>query len=172
MTDAPQYAEFGFTDSEWGLLVGLPQSVLTAASVATHDSARKTRAETAAGLDEIADARASASALVAAVAGAVLDLTGDPERGEVLPTIEPADPVGYAQDVLERAAQAAALLAEQGRGGGRGDLQALAGGDRGERGRRCVDRRRPRHRRRHRHRGRAHVPRRAGEDPGGLTPAP
>ncbi|GID92779.1 hypothetical protein ACFQFC_33935 [Amorphoplanes digitatis] len=111
MTDAPQYAEFGFTDSEWGLLVGLPQSVLTAASVATHDSARKTRAETAAGLDEIADARASASALVAAVAGAVLDLTGDPERGEVLPAIEPADPVGYAQDVLERAAQAAALLA-------------------------------------------------------------
>ncbi|MET8153052.1 hypothetical protein ACIBSW_30730 [Actinoplanes sp. NPDC049668] len=110
MTDAPQYAEFGFTDSEWGLLVGLPQSVLTAASVATHDSARKTRAETAAGLDEIADARGSASALVAAIAGAVLDLTGDPERGEVLPAIEPADPVGYAQDVLERAAQAAVLL--------------------------------------------------------------
>lgn len=111
MTDAPQYAEFGFTDAEWGLLVGLPQSVLTAASVVTQDSARKTRAETAAGLDEIADARTSASPLVTAVAAAVLDQTGDPDRGEVLPAIEPADPAGYARDVLERAAQAAALLA-------------------------------------------------------------
>jgi hypothetical protein len=111
VTDQPLYATFGFTDAEWGLLVGLPQSVLTAASVATHDSARKTRAETAAGLDQISDARASASALVAAVAGAVVDQTGDPDRGEELPAIEPADPVGYAQDVLARAAEAAALLA-------------------------------------------------------------
>jgi hypothetical protein len=110
VTDAPQYAEFGFTDAEWGLLVGLPQSVLTAASVVTHDSARKTRAETAAGLDEIADARTSASPLVAAIVAAVLDQTGDPDRGEVLPAIEPADPAGYARDVLDRAAQAAALL--------------------------------------------------------------
>ncbi|MFI5496158.1 hypothetical protein [Actinoplanes sp. NPDC051859] len=111
MTDEPLYAQFGFTDAEWGLLVGLPQSVLTAASVATHDSARKTRQETAAGLDQIADARASASPLVTAVAGAVLDATGDPDRGEELPAIEPADPVGYAQDVVTRAGEAAALLA-------------------------------------------------------------
>ncbi|MEV6595948.1 hypothetical protein AB0M36_03680 [Actinoplanes sp. NPDC051346] len=111
MTDEPLYAQFGFTDAEWGLLVGLPQSVLTAASVATHDSARKTRQETAAGLDEISDARASASPLVAAVAGAVLDATGDPDRGEEMPAIEPADPVGYAQDVVTRAREAAALLA-------------------------------------------------------------
>ncbi|GGQ54135.1 hypothetical protein [Couchioplanes azureus] len=110
MTDEPLYAKFGFTDAEWGLLVGLPQSVLTAASVATHDSARKTRQETAAGLDEISDARASASPLVTAVAGAVLDATGDPDRGEELPAIEPADPVGYAQDVVTRAREAAALL--------------------------------------------------------------
>ena len=111
MTDEPLYATFGFTDAEWGLLVGLPQSVLTAASLATHDSARKTRAETAAGLDRISDARASASPLVTAVAGAVLDLTGDPDRGEELAAIEPADPEGYSQDVLGRAAEANALLA-------------------------------------------------------------
>ena len=111
MTDQPLYASFGFTDSEWGLLVGLPQSVLTAASAATHDSARKTRAETAAGLDQISDARGSASPLVTAVAKAVLDATGDPDRGEELPAIEPSDPIGYAQDVLGRAAEANALLA-------------------------------------------------------------
>lgn len=111
MTDQPLYATFGFTDSEWGLLAGLPQSVLTAASLATHDSARKTRAETAAGLDQISDARASASPLVTAIAKAVLDLTGDPDRGEELPAIEPADPEGYSQDVLGRAAEANALLA-------------------------------------------------------------
>jgi hypothetical protein len=111
VTDLPLYASFGFTDSEWGLLVGLPQSVLTAASAATHDSARKTRAETAAGLDQISDGRASASPLVTAVARAVLDATGDPDRGEELPAIEPSDPIGYAQDVLGRAAEANALLA-------------------------------------------------------------
>ena len=111
MTDEPLYATFGFTDAEWGLLVGLPQSVLTAASVATHDSASKTRAETAAGLDQISDARASASPLVSAIASAVLDQTGDPDRGEELTAIEPADPVGYAQDVVARATEASALLA-------------------------------------------------------------
>ncbi len=111
MTDEPLYAQFGFTDPEWGLLVGLPQAVLTAASAASHDSARKTRREAAAGLDEISDARASASPLVTAVAKAVLSATGDPDMGEELPTIEPADPVGYAQDVVSRAADASALLA-------------------------------------------------------------
>ena len=111
MTDEPVYATLGFTDSEWGLLVGLPQAVLTAASAATHDSARKTRAENAAGLEKISDARASASPLVVAVANAALDAAGDPELGEDPPVIEPGDPIGYARDVLDRAAQAAALLA-------------------------------------------------------------
>ena len=110
VTDEPLYAKLGFTDAEWGLLAGLPQSVLTAASAATADSARKTRAESAAGLDRISDARASASILVAAVARAVVSRTGDPEIGEEAPVIEPADPIGYAQDVLGRAAEAAALL--------------------------------------------------------------
>ncbi|GAB1641723.1 hypothetical protein [Krasilnikovia sp. MM14-A1259] len=111
MTDEPMYATLGYTDAEWGLLTGLPQSVLTAASAATPDGARKTRAESAAGLDEIADARASASPLVATIAAAVVDLAGDPERGEEPPVIAPDDPAAYAADVLQRATQAAALLA-------------------------------------------------------------
>ncbi len=111
MTDEPLYTRWGFTDAEWGLLVGLPQAVLTAASAATADSARKTRAESAAGQEKISDARASASPLVVAVAGAALEQAGDPERGEEPPVIEPGDPIGYAQDVLDRAAQAGVLLA-------------------------------------------------------------
>ena len=110
MTDEPLYATWGFTDAEWGLLVGLPQAVLTAASAATHDSARKTRAENEAGLEKISDARGSASPLVVAVANAVLDAAGDPELGEDPPLIEPADPIGYAGDVLDRAMKAADLL--------------------------------------------------------------
>ncbi|MDT5030626.1 MAG: hypothetical protein QOC94_797 [Actinoplanes sp.] len=111
MTDEPLYAVLGFTDPEWGLLAGLPQAVLTAASAATRDSARKTRAENAAGLDAIADGRTSASPLVAAVAAAAVGAAGDPELGEELPVVEPGDPIGYAQDVLQRATEAAALLA-------------------------------------------------------------
>ena len=45
----------GLHHPEWGLLVGLPQSVLVAASAASPDSTRKTRAESAAGLDVIAE---------------------------------------------------------------------------------------------------------------------
>lgn len=111
MTDEPLYSRLGFTDAEWGLLAGLPQSVLTAASAATPDSARKTRAEVAAGLDRISDARASASPLVAAAASAAVVEAGDPELGEEPPVIEPSDPAGYAADVLGRAAEANALLA-------------------------------------------------------------
>jgi hypothetical protein len=111
VTDEPVYATFGFTDAEWGLLVGLPQSVLTAASAAAPDGARKTRAENAAGLDKISDGRGSADPLVAAVAAELVTRVGDPERGEELPVIEPGDPAGYVGDVLDRAATAAALLA-------------------------------------------------------------
>jgi hypothetical protein len=104
VTDEPLYATWGFTDAEWGLLTGLPQAVLTAASAATPDSARKTRAENEAGQEKISEARASASPLVTAVASAVLDVSGDPELGEEAPVIEPADPIGYARDVIVRAA--------------------------------------------------------------------
>ena len=110
MTDEPIYTTLGFTDAEWGLLVGLPQSVLTAASAATPDNARKTRAESAAGLDVIADARLSASPLVAAVAGAIVTTVADPDLGEEPPVIEPGDPIAYTEDVLGRAAEANALL--------------------------------------------------------------
>ncbi|MFI1992821.1 hypothetical protein [Actinoplanes sp. NPDC020271] len=113
MTDEPLYARLGFTDAEWGLLVGLPHAVLTAASAATHDSARKTRAESAAGLSRISDARASASTLVTAVATAAVAEAGDPELGEEPPVIEPADPAAYSADVLNRATEAAGLLASK-----------------------------------------------------------
>jgi hypothetical protein len=111
VTEVPQYAQLGFTDAEWGLLVGLPQSVLIAASAAAPDSARKTRAEAATGLDIISDARASVSPLVTAVAGAIVSSVGDPDLGEEAPVIEPPDPAAYAKDVLGRATEANALLA-------------------------------------------------------------
>ena len=110
MSDEPLYSKLGFTDAEWGLLVGLPQSVLTAASAATPDSARKTRAENEAGRDVISDARVSASPLVAAVAAELLAEVGDPELGEEAPVIEPSDPIAYVEDVLGRAAEVNALL--------------------------------------------------------------
>ena len=111
MTDQPVFTEFGFTDSEWGLLVGLPQSVLTAASAAEEDGTRRTLAENAAGLEAIAEGRESPSPLVAAVAGELVSRVGDPETGEELPAIEPTDPAAYAADVLGQARAAADLLA-------------------------------------------------------------
>ncbi len=103
----------GFSDAEWGLLVGLPQSVLTAASAAEHDGTRRTLAENAAGLEAIATGRESASPLVTAVAGELVARVGDPETGEELQSIEPPDPAAYADDVLARAREAARLLASR-----------------------------------------------------------
>ncbi|MFY1585613.1 hypothetical protein ACN267_14010 [Micromonospora sp. WMMD734] len=111
MIEQPAYTGFGFSDEEWGLLVGLPQSVLTAASAAESDGARRTRAENAAGLETIAAGRESASPLVAAVAGEIVSRVGDPEAGEELPMISPADPQALIDDVLVRAGQATTLLA-------------------------------------------------------------
>ncbi|MFG1779247.1 hypothetical protein ACGFIR_08200 [Micromonospora sp. NPDC049051] len=111
MIEQPAYTGFGFSDEEWGLLVGLPQSVLTAASAAESDGTRRTMAENAAGLETIAAGRESASPLVAAVAGEIISRVGDPEAGEELPVIAPSDPRGYLEDVLGRAKEAAALLA-------------------------------------------------------------
>jgi hypothetical protein len=103
--------EFEFSDAEWGLLVGLPQSVLTAASAAEHDGTRRTLAENAAGLEAISTGRESPSSLVNAVAGELVARVGDPETGAELPAIEPSDPSAYADDVLVRAGEAARLLA-------------------------------------------------------------
>ncbi|TDB95199.1 hypothetical protein E1091_10355 [Micromonospora fluostatini] len=111
MIEQPAYTGFGFSDEEWGLLVGLPQSVLSAASAAESDGSRRTRAESAAGLEGIAAGRESASPLVAAVAGEIVARVGDPEAGAELPVVAPADPAALIDDVLARSAQAAALLA-------------------------------------------------------------
>ncbi|WP_442791540.1 hypothetical protein [Micromonospora sp. NBC_01813] len=113
VTDLPVYTELGFSDEEWGLLVGLPQAVLTAASAAEADSGRRTRAENAAGLEAIGTGRETASPLVTAVATELVTRVGDPEAGEELPVIEPADPQALIADVLARAGQAAKLLAER-----------------------------------------------------------
>ncbi|MFY1694490.1 hypothetical protein [Solwaraspora sp. WMMA2101] len=110
VTDLPVYTELGFSDEEWGLLVGLPQAVLTAASAAESDGGRRTRAESAAGLEAIGAGRESASPLVSAVAGELVSRVGDPETGEELPVPEPADPQALIADVLDRAGQAARLL--------------------------------------------------------------
>nr|WP_230416653.1 hypothetical protein [Micromonospora tarapacensis] len=93
------------------MLVGLPQSVLTAASAAESDGTKATMTESAAGLETISAGRESASPLVAAVAGEIVIRVGDPEAGEELPAIEPDDPRAYAEDVLGRAKAASALLA-------------------------------------------------------------
>lgn len=108
--EQPAYTGFGFSDEEWGLLVGLPQSVLSAASAAESDGTRRTMAESAAGLEAIAGGRESASPLVAAVAGEVVTRVGDPETGAELPVVAPADPQAVIDDVLARAARASALL--------------------------------------------------------------
>ncbi|MFY1632638.1 hypothetical protein ACN27F_04995 [Solwaraspora sp. WMMB335] len=113
MTDLPVYTELGFSDEEWGLLVGLPHAVLTAASAAESDGGRRTRAENAAGLDAVGAGRESASPLVAAVAGELVSRVGDPEAGEELPVLEPADPQALISDVLGRATEAARLLADR-----------------------------------------------------------
>lgn len=108
-----------FSDQEWSLLVGLPQAVAVAASAAERDGSRRTLAEGTAGLHAIADGRESASPLVKEVAAEVIArVGGDPERGEEPPVvIQPADPAAYAADCLDRARQAAALLAGQVGGG-------------------------------------------------------
>lgn len=113
MTDQPVYTEFGFSDDEWGLLVGLPQSVLTAASAAETDGARRTMAESAAGMESISSGRESASRLVSAVAQEVVSRVGDPEMGEELPMIEPDDPQAMIADVLDRALTVSLLLAHK-----------------------------------------------------------
>lgn len=105
--------QFKFSDEEWGLLVGLPQAVVTAASAAESDGTRRTMAEGAAGHEAISLGRESASPLVSAVATEVVARVGDPETGEDLPVIEPAEPTEVIGDTLDRARAAAALLAER-----------------------------------------------------------
>jgi hypothetical protein len=110
------FADLGFTDAEWGLLVGLPQEVLLASSAAEHDGTRRTAAENAAGMAAIADARDSASPLVNAVATEIVTRLGEPGGDEEasLPVFTPGDPAAVAADALDRAKAAAQLLSERG----------------------------------------------------------
>jgi hypothetical protein len=102
-----------FSDQEWSLLVGLPESVLSAASIVESDSGHRTQSEGEAGLAAIADGRGSGSPLVEAVATAlVAQLGGDPDLGEEPPVVvAPDDPAGYIAECLARAQAASALLA-------------------------------------------------------------
>jgi hypothetical protein len=113
VTDQSTYAQLGFSDDEWGLLVGLPQAVLTAASAAENDNTKRTMAENAAGHEAISAGRESASTLVNAVATELLARVGDPETGEELPVIDPPDPQAVIGDVLNRASAVSTLLASR-----------------------------------------------------------
>lgn len=99
-----------YSDEEWGLLVGLPQAVATAASAAESDGTRRTWAEGAAGQDAIAAGRESGSGLVERVARELIARVGDPEEGVEPPVISPPDRQAALTDVIDRARAAAALL--------------------------------------------------------------
>jgi hypothetical protein len=102
-----------FNDREWSLLVGLPQSVLSAASAMDKNTARQTFVEGEAGLTAIADGRQSGSPLVEAIANElVFRLGGDPDLGEEPPVaIVPDDTATYVADTIGRARQVPELLA-------------------------------------------------------------
>jgi hypothetical protein len=104
-----------YTDEEWGLLVGLPQSVLIAASQAEQDGSRRTREEWTAGMTAIADGRDSASDLVRTVATDVVARQGGIEEdlvgGQEPPIIEFPDREAGIADVIDRARAAHELLA-------------------------------------------------------------
>ncbi|MER7005013.1 hypothetical protein ABT297_18470 [Dactylosporangium sp. NPDC000555] len=99
-----------YTDEEWGLLVGLPQSVLIAASQAEPDGSRRTREEWTAGMTAIADGRGSSSPLVTSVASEVVSRQGDVTHGDEPPIIEFPDRDAGLADVISRARAAHELL--------------------------------------------------------------
>lgn len=107
--------ETTFNDEEWSLLVGLPQSVISAASAVEKNSMRGTLAEGEAGLEAVADGRQSGNPLVEAIAGElVFRVGGDPDLGEEPPVaIVPDDADTYIGETLSRAKQASALIAEK-----------------------------------------------------------
>ncbi|NUR30396.1 MAG: hypothetical protein HOV83_31845 [Catenulispora sp.] len=107
MTEPPVLTELGFSDAEWGLLVGLPQSVLLAASAIEPDGTRRTAAENEAGLEAITDGVESPSKLVSAVAAEITSRLHEAE----LPVFTPADPQSLVTDVLDRSRAALDLLA-------------------------------------------------------------
>jgi hypothetical protein len=109
----PVEIESKYSDEEWGLLVGLPQSVIVAASQAESDGSRRTLAEWTAGMTAIADGRDSASELVRQVAGEVVERQGDIEEGADPPVIQLPDTDAAITDTVARASAVHALLAEK-----------------------------------------------------------
>jgi hypothetical protein len=112
MTEATSYRT-SFNDTDWSLLVGLPQSVVWAASAVEPDSAHRSMLESEAGLRAIAEGRESGSPLVEAVAAEVLNrVAGDPDLGEEpAVVVTPPDPQVFVDDCLTHARQVVALLA-------------------------------------------------------------
>ena len=112
-----------FTDQEWSLLVGLPESVLSAASAAETDTPRRTQAENEAGLEAISDGRVLGNKLVETIASVLIERLGaDPELGEEpAVAIVPDDPWAYANETIARARAARALLTAK---VGKGDVGA------------------------------------------------
>ena len=106
-------AEREYTDEEWGLIVGLPLSVVVAASHVESDGPKATQSESEAGMEAISVGRESASPLVTQVAMELLARAGDPEAGEEAPQISPGDPAAFAADVIARAREAAEILSEK-----------------------------------------------------------
>jgi hypothetical protein len=100
-----------YSDEEWGLLVGLPQSVMMAAVLAEGDSTNRTASESSAGLDAIAAGRDSGSTLVRDVALELIARLGDPETGELPPVLEVGTREVDLGEVLDRARTATDLLA-------------------------------------------------------------
>jgi hypothetical protein len=100
-----------YSDEEWGLLVGLPQSVMMAAIFAESDNPNRTASESSAGLDAIAAGRDSGSTLVRDVALELFTRLGDPETGELPPTMDMGSREVDPGEVLVRARTATDLLA-------------------------------------------------------------
>jgi hypothetical protein len=100
-----------YSDEEWGLLVGLPQSVMMAAIFAETDGTNRTASESSAGLDAIAAGRDSGSTLIRDVALELVARIGDPESGELPPVLEVGTREVDLDEVLDRARTATDLLA-------------------------------------------------------------
>ena len=102
-----------YSDQEWGLLVGLPQSVVIAASAVEEDGARATLAESEAGMEAIAEGRESGIPLVEEIAGLLVAQVGDPDEGAEPLVLSFVDREAGIADVLQRAKSAMALLSEK-----------------------------------------------------------
>jgi hypothetical protein len=99
-----------YSDEEWGLLVGLPQSIMTAAVLAENDSTNRTASESGVGLDAIAAGRDSGSTLVRDVALELVARLGDPETGELPPVLDVGTRAVDLGEVLDRARVATDVL--------------------------------------------------------------